>query len=88
MDNYMQYSGQTRVSVSMFQYERSTDCLVCSRKELAQNVPVSQMLQDYIEKIKTDLKLKAPQIMGQKGMLVGKGIYEAECEPKLKMTFG
>jgi ubiquitin-activating enzyme E1 C len=38
MNNYMQYMGQTRVTVSCFAYERSEDCLVCSRKEFYQTV--------------------------------------------------
>lgn len=36
--NYMRYMGQTNVSVSAFEYQREPDCLVCSRKELNQNV--------------------------------------------------
>ena len=38
MNNYMQYLGQTRVSVTVFAYERDENCLVCSRKEIVQEV--------------------------------------------------
>ena len=31
MDNYMQYLGQTRLSVSKFAYEKKEDCMVCCR---------------------------------------------------------
>ena len=31
MDNYMQYLGQTRLSVSTLPYEKKPDCLVCGR---------------------------------------------------------
>lgn len=57
MNNYMQYMGQTRVTVSMFQYERLPDCLVCSRKELHQEVPASMLLKDYVDRVKSELKL-------------------------------
>ena len=31
MDNYMQYMGQTRLSVSCLPYQKRPDCLVCAR---------------------------------------------------------
>ena len=31
MDNYMQYLGQTRLSVSTLPYEKKDDCMVCCR---------------------------------------------------------
>jgi len=31
LNNYMQYLGQTRVSVSVIEYKSNPDCLVCAR---------------------------------------------------------
>lgn len=88
MNNYMQYMGQTRVSVSMFEYERSPDCLVCSRKEVFLEVPEDELLRDFVARISDQFKLKGPQIKGLKGFLVGRGIFAAEAAPKLELTFG
>jgi NEDD8-activating enzyme E1 len=87
LNNYMQYSGQTNVSVTTFEYQREPDCLVCSRKELLQEVIGSEYLKDFVERIKEQLKLQAPLVKGMKGFLVGRGIFAAEAEGKLEMTF-
>jgi ubiquitin-activating enzyme E1 C len=88
MNNYMQYMGQTRVSVSMFEYARSDDCLVCSRKEAYLEVSETELLKDFTARISEQMKLKGPQIKGLKGFLVGRGIFAAEAEPKFELTFG
>jgi ubiquitin-activating enzyme E1 C len=60
MNNYMQYMGQTRVSISMFEYERSPDCLVCSRKEVYLEVPRDELLRDFVTRISGQMKLQGP----------------------------
>jgi NEDD8-activating enzyme E1 len=51
MDNYMQYLGQTRVSVSTLPYEKKESCLVCGR--VAQTLDVN--VNEKISGIKTRL---------------------------------
>jgi len=87
MNNYMQYMGQTNVTVSMFEYQRLPDCLVCSRKELCQEVTSSEHLKTFVARLAVQLKLQAPLLKGMKGFLVGRGIFAAEAEGKLELTF-
>lgn len=72
----------------MFEYARSDDCLVCSRKEAYLEVSETELLKDFTARISEQMKLKGPQIKGLKGFLVGRGIFAAEAEPKFELTFG
>ena len=53
MDNYMQYLGQTRLSISTLPYEKRADCLVCSKTcqtdTVNINLKVSELRQRLIQ---------------------------------------
>ena len=75
MDNYMQYLGQTRLSISTLPYERRHDCLVCSRAAHEETVNINQKLSDLKETLTSKLTLKNPALQGTKGFLIGAGVF-------------
>lgn len=46
MDNYMQYLGQTRLSISTLPYEKKADCLVCAKTAKTLTVSINSKVSD------------------------------------------
>lgn len=77
MDNYMQYLGQTRISVSTMPYERKKDCLVCCRETKTVTVNINEKVSDLKARLVELMTLKNPALAGTKGFLIGAGAFAA-----------
>ena len=87
LNNYMQYMGQTNVSVSAFEYQREPGCLICSQTKAEYTVSDMRTLKSFVDKLITEMKLNGPTISGKKGILVGRGALAEMAAFKLEMNF-
>ena len=60
MDNYMQYLGQTRLSVSTLPYEKKEDCLVCSNVSQTMTVNRNEKVSGLKQRLIDQMNLKNP----------------------------
>jgi len=88
MDNYMQYLGQTRLSISTLPYEKRADCLVCSKTCQTETVNINSKVSELRQHLIKSMTLKNPALQGTNGFLIGAGVFAAQSAYKLEMTFG
>lgn len=88
MDNYMQYLGQTRLSVSTLPYQKKDDCLVCARTAHTISVNTNEKVSGLKKRLIDTMQLKNPALTGSKGFLIGAGVFADQVAHKLEMTFG
>ena len=86
MDNYMQFLGQTRTSVSTMLMEKKESCLVCSRTTTKVPVNIKERVSDLKARLVEQMKLQNPALQGAKGFLIGAGVYAEQAQHKLTMT--
>ena len=86
MDNYMQFLGQTRTSISTMPMEKKESCLVCSRTTAKVPVNIKETVSDLKARLVDQMKLQNPALQGAKGFLIGAGVYAEQAQHKLTMT--
>ena len=87
MDNYMQYLGQTRLSVSTLPYQKKDDCLVCARTAHTILVNTNEKVSGLKARLIDTMQLMNPALNGSKGFLIGAGVFADQVAHKLEMTF-
>jgi ubiquitin-activating enzyme E1 C len=88
LDNYLQYMGQTGLSTQTFVFERSSNCVVCSKIKRAIQVSSSLTLREFLKVILEEFRLQGPSIDSDKGpvYISAPPTIEAHHSHKLDLT--
>lgn len=67
--------------------QRKDDCLVCNREAKLICVNAGEKVSQVNERLTSMMTLKKPTLIGQKGPLIGAGVYAAQAAALQDMTF-